>query len=90
MPKNRSGYNNVCVFVCRLSKKLISIPCYKDVTARDMARLFIEHVYRHHGAPDSIVSDRGPQFISEFWTELCRILDIKLKLSTAGHPEIDG
>jgi transposase InsO family protein len=90
MPKDRSGYDNVCVFVCRLSKKPISIPCYKDVTARDMARLFIEHVYRHHGAPDSIVSDRGPQFISEFWTELCRILGIKLKLSTAGHPETDG
>ena len=40
--------------------------------------------------PESIVSDRGPQFISDFWDEFCRILGIQLKLSTAFHPETDG
>jgi hypothetical protein len=55
-----------------------------------MAQLFISNIYRTHGPPDTIVSDRGPQFISEFWTELCRILGIRLKLSTAFHPQTDG
>ena len=55
-----------------------------------MARLYIHNIYRIRGAPESIVSDRGPQFISDFWHEFCRILRIKLKLSTAFHPETDG
>lgn len=52
--------------------------------------MFIEHVYRHRGPPVTIVSDRGPQFISTFWHELCRILGVKLKLSTAYHAQTDG
>ena len=50
----------------------------------------MSHVYRYRGAPQTIVSDRGPQFISEFWKEFCRILGIQLKLSTAFHPQTDG
>ena len=48
-----------------------------------MARLYIQNIYRTRGVPESIVSDRGPQFISDFWDEFCRILGIQLKLSTA-------
>jgi transposase InsO family protein len=55
-----------------------------------MARLYVDNIYRIYGAPESIVSDRGPQFISDFWNELCRILGIKIKLSTAFHPQTDG
>jgi hypothetical protein len=55
-----------------------------------MAELFITHVYRHHGVLDSIVSDRGPQFISDFWNEFCHILGVKLKLSIAYHALTDG
>jgi hypothetical protein len=55
-----------------------------------MARLYIDNVYRVHGAPESIVSDRGPQFISDFWDEFARILGTQLKLSTAFHPQTDG
>jgi transposase InsO family protein len=55
-----------------------------------MARLYIQYIYRIRGAPKSIVSDRGPQFVSAFWKEFCRILGIKLKLSTAFHPQTDG
>ena len=80
----------IYVVIDRLGKRAYSIPCQKTVTAKDMARLFILHVWRTHGPPDTIVSDRGPQFISEFWAEFCRILGIKLKLSTAFHPQTDG
>lgn len=90
MPRDRHGYDSVFVVIDRLSKEAISVPCYKTTTAEDMARMFIAHVYRYHGPPESSVSDRGPQFISQFWKEFCRILGIRLKLSTAYHPQTDG
>jgi len=89
-PKDKKGYDTVYVIIDRLGKRAYSIPCHKTTTAKDMAQLFISNVYRTHGPPETIVSDRGPQFISEFWTEFCRILGIKLKLSTAYHPQTDG
>lgn len=89
-PTTKSGYDMIFVIVDRLGKRAISIPCHKNITAREAARLFIQWPYRIYGPPDSIVSDRGPQFISEFWDEFCTALDIKLKLSTADHPQTDG
>ncbi|HEV7235588.1 MAG TPA: DDE-type integrase/transposase/recombinase, partial [Ktedonobacteraceae bacterium] len=89
-PLDQHGYDSALVIVDRLSKKVVSIPCHKTNGARELAQMFITHVYRHYGAPETIVSDRGPQFISEFWTEFCRILGIKLKLLTAHHAPIDG
>ena len=50
----------------RLLKESISIPCYKTTTAKEMASLFIYHVWRYFGPLDSIILDRGPQFISAF------------------------
>src|SRR6266536_3361180 len=90
MPKDKAGYDNVFVVIDRLSKQAVSIPCHKTITAEDMAWLYIVFIYRYFGPPASIVSDRGPQFVSKFWEEFCRILGIKLKLSTAFHPQTDG
>jgi transposase InsO family protein len=90
LPKDKHGYDCVYVVVDRFGKRVISIPCYRTVTARDMARMFVERIYRYYGPPDTIVSDRGPQFISDFWHEFTRILGIRLKLSTAEHPQTDG
>ena len=90
MPKDKAGYDCVFVVIDRLSKQAVSTPCHKTVTAEEMARLYITHIYRYYGPPMSAVSDRGPQFISKFWAEFCRILGIKLKLSTAFHPQTDG
>ncbi len=44
----------------------------------------------HRGLPDTIISDRGTQFTSAFWDELCKQLKIDARLSTAFHPETDG
>lgn len=89
-PTDKHGYNNVLVFIDRLSKQAISIPCRKEVSAVDLARLYVYHVYRYFGPPETIVSDRGPQYMSEFWNELNAILGTKVKLSTAYHPQTDG
>lgn len=89
-PKDTSGYDQVMVIIDRLSKQAISIPCHKTIDARGMARLFVDWVYRFGHTPETIVSDRGPQFVSTFWSEFCRILGVQVKLSTAYHKETDG
>ena len=78
------------VVVDRLSKQLYSISCYKTINTREMTELFLKYIWCQKGYPDSIVSDRGPQFISSFWAEVCRILGIKIKLSTAFYSQTDG
>ena len=88
-PKDKKGHNTAFVVVDQFSKRLISIPCYKTTDAAGMAQLFVEHVYQHWGALTTIVSDCGPQFISDFWSEFCKILGIQLKLSTAHHGQTD-
>ena len=59
-PKDKKGYDAVWVVVDRLSKQAILVPCYKTVTAEQLAELYTQYVYRYFGAPDSMVSDRGP------------------------------
>ena len=80
----------VCVFVDRLGKQPISIPCDKTVDARVLAQLYLIHVHKYYGPATTVVSDRGPQFVSAFWEEFCRLLGTRLKLSTAYYPQTDG
>ena len=51
-----------------------------------MARLYVNNIYQFYGAPKLIISNHGPQFISDFWNKLYYILGIKIKLSTTFHP----
>lgn len=85
-----SGYDSVCVFVCRLTKMAHFIPTTTTITAMGLAELFVRDIFRLHGLPFDIVSDRGPQFVSNFWRELLKLLNIQQKLSTAFHPQTDG
>jgi hypothetical protein len=49
-----------------LYKQSVSLPYFKTITAKDMAHLYIDNIYQFYGAPESIISDYGPQFISDF------------------------
>jgi hypothetical protein len=64
--KDCEGYDAIFVIVDRLTKRSVSIPCFKTTGAREMAWLYVDRIYRWKGAPESIVSDCGGQFISEF------------------------
>ena len=66
------------------------LPTTSNATAKDVARLFIRHIIRHHGIPQNIVSDRDTKFISNFWRAITSTLNIQLKMSSADHPETDG
>jgi hypothetical protein len=54
------------VVIDRLSKQSYLIPCYKTINARGIAELFLKYIWCREGYPDSIVLDRGPQFVSFF------------------------
>ena len=84
-----SVYKNVLVVVCRLTKMRHFIAT-RTLNAEELADAFISRVYALHGAPETIISDRGTQFVSEFWKQLSQRLGIHLKHSSAYHPETDG
>ena len=89
-PRDKHSYNAILVVIDRLGKDSVTIPCHKTIDARGLAILFIMWIYRFGHTPETIILDRGPQFISSFWKEFCRIIGVKLKLSTAYHKETDG
>ncbi|CAI7834108.1 unnamed protein product [Closterium sp. NIES-54] len=66
------------------------MPTTTDVSAEDTAKLFVTHVFRLHGLPRVMVSDRDPRFTSRFWQEVIKTLGTKLKMSSAFHPQTDG
>jgi len=84
------GYNAILVVVDRLTKMGHFIPTTERTSAEGLARLFRDNVWKLHGLPDSIISDRGPQFAAGIMKELNGMLGIETKLSTAFHPQTDG
>jgi hypothetical protein len=66
MPPDDDGYNVIAVFIDRFSKKVISLPYKKTTTVKVLTELYAVYYYRYQGLPDSVVSNRGPQFVSEF------------------------
>jgi transposase InsO family protein len=84
------GYDAILVVVCRLTKMRHFIACKGTCDAEDTARLYLRDVWKLHGLPRTIVSDRGPQFVAQFWKQLNKQLSTDLRLSTAYHPETDG
>ena len=85
-----NGYDAVMTVVDSVSKRVHFIPTTTTVTAKGSARLFLHNVWKLHGLPNSVVSDRGPQFVAIFTKELYRLLGIKMVASTAWHPQTDG
>ncbi|KAE8970943.1 hypothetical protein PR001_g27051, partial [Phytophthora rubi] len=89
LPRDAEGRTGVLVFVDCFSKMVHLAPVAAEVTADESAELFLDLVFRHHGLPESIVSDRDPRFTSAFWTRLFALLGTRLLMSTAAHPETD-
>lgn len=84
------NFDSILVVVDRFSKMTHFIPCVEALNAEALSHLIINNIIRLHGLPDSIVSDRGPQFVSSFWKTLLGLLDIKVSLASAAHPQTDG
>ncbi len=84
------GKNYLWVIICHLTLQVHLIPINTTTKTLDLAYEFLMHVVRLHRLPTSIVLDHDTKFMSIFWTELHHLLGIKLKLSTAFHPQTDG
>ena len=90
LPRTKQKYDGILNVVDRLSKMIRLIPITKDIDAPGVARLFRDNIYRHHGLPQKIISDRDSLFISNFWKTLFKLLGTKIAPSTAYHPQTDG
>ena len=86
-----NGCATIWVVVDHFTKMAHFIPIEdKQRTAENCARLFLANVWKLHGLPNDIVSDRDPVFTSRFWAELMERLDVRLRKSTAFRPQTDG
>lgn len=83
-------YNAILVVVDRFSKMIRLIPTTDHLSSEGLARLFRDHVWKLHGFPVKVISDRGTQFASQFMQALHELLGSKAALSTAYHPQTDG
>ncbi|KAJ9531768.1 hypothetical protein QJQ45_021918 [Haematococcus lacustris] len=90
LPATPRGHTMIFTVVDKLSKMIHLIPTTTTATAHDTARLFFDHIFKHHGLPEAIISDRDPKFTSDFWTSLFHLTGTRLLLSSAYHPQTDG
>ena len=84
------SYNSILVVVDRLTKMVHYKPVKITINALGLTEIIINVVVRHHGLPNSIVTDRSSLFTSKFWSLLYYFLGIKHWLSTAFHPQTDS
>lgn len=80
----------ILTIVDRFSKAAHFVPLGKLPSAKETAQIVIENVFRLHGLPTDIVSDRGPQFASQFWREFCGLIGASASLSSGFHPQTNG
>ncbi|GJW99634.1 retrotransposon-related protein [Tanacetum coccineum] len=84
------GRTVIMVIVDRLSKYSHFVPLIHPYTVIQVAQSFLDIIYRLHGLPKIIVSDRDAVFMSRFWKELFSLLQVQLHTSTVYHPQTDG
>ena len=84
------GYDSILVAMDHLSKQAHFIATMSNITLLGVAWLFRDSIWKLHGLPEEVISDRGPQFVSNFMRGLSKILGIKVVASTTYHLQMDG
>ena len=87
-PSNEHNY--MWVMLCRLMSMVHLIPVEITIRASQLAGLYIQEIVWLHRLPDMIISDRDTKFTLTFWQEIHQMLEAKLLMSTAFHPQTDG
>jgi transposase InsO family protein len=83
------GKTTILVVTDRLTREVI-FEGMAETDSEQIAWALVRRVISKHGFPRSIVSDRGPQFVSLVWSRICALVGIQKRLSTAYHPQTDG
>ena len=90
LPVTESGNSACVVFIDRLSKMAHFVATGGNIDSERLAHIFVNHVFRLHGIPQSIISDRDSRFMSRFWRAIFEVLKTKLLYSSAYYPQTDG
>ncbi|QRV93625.1 Transposon Tf2-1 polyprotein [Ceratobasidium sp. AG-Ba] len=93
LPESETRYGKfdmITTVVDNLTRMIHLIATRQTDTAKDIAEIIFAHVYKLHGMPESIISDRDSLFTSTFWTRLAELTKTELKMSSSYHPQTDG
>jgi len=82
-----SGFDTILVIVDWLTKQAIFIPAHDTIISTDLACLFVLHVFSKHGIPSHVTSNRGLEFVSNFFWSLGTTLNMQLHFTSDYHPE---
>lgn len=89
LPKS-NGFNVILVVIDKLTKYGHFLPLKHPFSAKQVAQTFLDNVYKLHGLPKCIISDRDKVFTSALWQQLFKLTDTQLMMSSAYHPQTDG
>jgi len=87
---SREAYDAILVIVDRMSKMAHFVPTRKSIKGEELSYMVVREVFRLHGIPAKIVTDRGSVFAKGFWSDFMYSLQVKHLMSTAYHPQTDG
>jgi hypothetical protein len=90
LPKSAKQNDAIMVVVEKLSKSTHFVPVKSTCKAIDIANIFMKEIFKLHGMPREIISDRDTKFTSSFWKSLMVGFETTLLFSTAYHPQTDG
>jgi hypothetical protein len=90
LPKTQKGSNVIWVVIDRLSKVAHFLSIQEDITASQLADLYVSQIVSLHGVPKKIISDRGSLFTSKFWAIFQQAMGTCLSFSMAYHPQTGG
>ena len=83
-------HNSIMVVVDKLTKVAHFIPVKSKHKMNEIVKIFMKEIFKLHGFPKEIVSDRDVKFTSNFWKGLFADLGTQLNFSTIYHPHTDG
>nr|GEW14385.1 putative reverse transcriptase domain-containing protein [Tanacetum cinerariifolium] len=90
LPRMQGGNDTIWVVVDRLTKSAHFLPMKETDHMEKLARLYLKEVVTRHGIPVSIICDREPRFMSNFWKSFQKAMGTRLDMSTTYHPRTDG
>jgi hypothetical protein len=90
LPKTSRGNDSFLVFVDKLTKMVHFVACKEKTSARGLAELYVDHVFRLHGLSREFITVCDPRFTSAFWQGLTELLGTRTVMSSSFHPQSDG
>jgi transposase InsO family protein len=88
--KTSRGNDSICVFVDKLTKLFHFVACKEELSAKELAELYVDHVFCLHRLSRKFITDRDPRFTSAFWQEVTELLGTRTIMSSSFHPQTDG